>query len=149
MRDILLSFRHAAPPEDDFIFLRKECGWGELSTEIAKKTLTAGLANVTVFEGSKTIGFGRVIGDGVIYFYVQDLIVREGYQGMGLGTEMLKNLVEQTVQIAAPGASIGLMSTKGKEEFYEKLGFTRRPNDDFGSGMTHVLNISSNPIVRP
>lgn len=135
------SFQNVAPPVDEFISLRERCGWGNLSIEVAEKTLAAGLVNVTVFEVSKTIGFGRVIGDGVIYFYVQDLIVREGYQGMGIGTKMLESLVEQTVKIAAPGAAIGLMSTKGKEGFYEKFGFTRRPNDEFGSGMTHILSI--------
>ena len=31
------------------------------------------------------------------------------------------------------------MATKEKEKFYEKLGFSERPNDDFGHGMTKKI----------
>jgi hypothetical protein len=32
-------------------------------------------------------------------------------------------------------ASVCLMSVKGKEKFYEKLGFTSRPSEQYGAGM--------------
>jgi hypothetical protein len=31
---------------------------------------------------------------------------------------------------------VGLMSAKGKETFYEKYDFIKRPNNKFGCGMT-------------
>ncbi|GIM30564.1 hypothetical protein CPJCM30710_32300 [Clostridium polyendosporum] len=36
---------------------------------------------------------------------------------------------------ACSGAVAGLMSPKGKEAFYEKFGFWKRPNENFGHGM--------------
>ena len=36
---------------------------------------------------------------------------------------------------ACEGAVVGLMSAKGKEELYEKFGFWKRPNENFGAGM--------------
>jgi hypothetical protein len=37
---------------------------------------------------------------------------------------------------ASENTVIGLMAAKGKEPFYERYGFTVRPNDKLGSGMT-------------
>jgi hypothetical protein len=36
---------------------------------------------------------------------------------------------------AAVGAVVGLMAAKGKESFYEKYGFCKRPDENFGAGM--------------
>lgn len=36
---------------------------------------------------------------------------------------------------ACDGAVVGLMSAKGKEEFYERFGFWKRPNENFGHSM--------------
>ena len=35
--------------------------------------------------------------------------------------------------------TVGLMAAKGKEEFYQKLGFRIRPNEEEGNGM--MINI--------
>ena len=35
--------------------------------------------------------------------------------------------------------TVGLMAAKGKEEFYQKLGFRSRPNENEGDGM--MINI--------
>lgn len=135
-----LSVLNTKPPIDDFISLRAECGWGRLDIETATRTLAASLANITVFETERVVGFGRVVGDGAIYFYVQDLIVAADYRGQGIGSDILKALIGQTRDIASPGASIGLMSAKGKEPFYEGFGFAARPNCVFGAGMTLLLD---------
>jgi len=130
-----LDFRNEPPPIKEFIEFREKCGWGSLSREAAKKTLEAGVIDITVYDVEKVVGFGRVIGDGCIYFYIQDLIVDEAYRGQGLGFEMMKQLIRQIHIIASSGASIGLMSAKGIDVFYEKLGFIARPNERFGAGM--------------
>jgi hypothetical protein len=36
---------------------------------------------------------------------------------------------------AGQTAFVSLMAANGKESFYEKLGFERRPNETMGSGM--------------
>ena len=128
------------PPFQEFVDLRAACGWGVLSEEIARKSLATGIANTTAFEQGHVAGFGRVIGDGAIYFYIQDLIVAPGFRSKGLGTQILNHLIEQVKFIAAPGAAIGLMSAIGKEAFYSQFGFTSRPNRKFGAGMTLLLD---------
>ena len=44
---------------------------------------------------------------------------------------------------ACPGAVVGLMSAKGKEDFYERFGFWKRPTDSFGHGMMQFWNPQS------
>jgi len=102
----------------------------------AKKTLAAGILNITAYDTDNVAGFGRVVGYGAIYFYIQDFIAHEDYRGFGLGTEMLQVLITQIQAIAASGAAIGLMSAINKEEFYHKFGFKSRPSNEYGAGMT-------------
>ena len=46
----------------------------------------------------------------------------------------LLNKVEEYKKIN-PNLRTYLGAAKGKEEFYEKFGFVRRPNDELGAGM--------------
>ena len=135
------KFLNVVPPVSEFIDFRAKCGWGTISLETAQKTLDAGISNTTVYDGDKVVGFGRVIGDGAIYFYVQDLIVSDNYRGHGLGVQIMIRLIEQVRKIALPGASIGLMSALDKEEFYKQFGFACRPNSKYGAGMTLLLDV--------
>jgi ribosomal protein S18 acetylase RimI-like enzyme len=68
-------------------------------------------------------------------FYIQDIIVRPEYQGLGLGTTIMQSVMAFIEKHAVPGTFIGLMSAKGKEGFYHRLGFTERPSEDVGAGM--------------
>lgn len=140
MSEKKFKFLNVTPPVSEFIDFRAKCGWGTISLETAQKTLDAGIANTTVYDGDKVVGFGRIIGDGAIYFYVQDLIVSSHYRGGGIGVVIMKHLVEQVRKIALPGASIGLMSALDKEEFYKQFGFASRPNTKYGAGMTLLLD---------
>lgn len=129
------SFKNEPPNPRAFVEFREDCGWGRLDEDTAKATLAAGLVNVCAYDDGQLIGFGRVIGDGAIYFNVQDLIVSEAYRGRGIGREVLTLLLDEIRKIAAPGAIVGLMSTVGSEPFYARHGFIARPNNSFGAGM--------------
>ena len=53
--------------------------------------------------------------------------------------ECLMAYIEK-VAMSACNTMVGLMSAKGKERFYEKFGFQKRPNEFQGNGM--ILRIS-------
>jgi len=59
------------------------------------------------------------------------------YQGRGIGSEIVKTLIEYVKKNSLPQTEIllCLMSAKGKEGFYEKSGFKSRPNEFEGAGM--------------
>lgn len=82
---------------------------------------------------------GRVVGDGVLYFYLQDIIVLPTHRKRSIGGQIVSKLLEETLARAATGATIGLMSAKGKEAFYQNFGFQERPTDQLGSGMTQFV----------
>lgn len=79
---------------------------------------------------------GCVIEDGALNFYLQDMIVRPAFQGHCIGTTLVSLLLDETQKRAGKGATIGLMSARGKENFYSDFGFQVRSSGRLGSGMT-------------
>jgi len=62
-----------------------------------------------------------VIGDGGLYFYIQDVIVHSEYQNQGFGKVLMKEFMNYISANAKTGAFIGLMAAKGLEKYYEFL----------------------------
>jgi len=69
-----------------------------------------------------------------------DVMVLPEYQGEGIGGHMMKCVMEY-LNAAAQGGGlfVNLMSALGKDGFYTKFGFERRPNETRGPGMTQML----------
>lgn len=127
------------PSPDEFARLRAACGWGTVAPATAERALAAGLVSVVARDGNRLAGFGRVVGDGVLYFYLQDVIVHPDFRGQGVGRLIVEALLAKVLERAPVGATIGLMAADGKEGFYERFGFTRRPADRLGAGMTRFV----------
>jgi ribosomal protein S18 acetylase RimI-like enzyme len=78
---------------------------------------------------------GRIVGDGAMYFYIQDVIVDPSYQGTGVGS-ILMDQIENYLSVAAQkGSTVGLLAAKGKEDFYIRYDYMLRPSNTLGSGM--------------
>ena len=125
---------------EDYCRLRESVGWTNFSKEQTQAALSNSLYTVAVFENSQAVGMGRLIGDGM-YLVIADIVVNPVYQGKGIGSKIVSMLIEYTTKELPDGGrtSIQLISEKGKEPFYEKLGFKRIPNDFCGSGMKMVI----------
>lgn len=125
---------------EDYFRLRESVGWTNFSKEQTQAALSNSLYTVAVFENSQAVGMGRLIGDGM-YLVIADIVVNPVYQGKGIGSKIVSMLIEYTTKELPDGGrtSIQLISEKGKEPFYEKLGFKRIPNDFCGSGMKMVI----------
>ena len=117
--------------------LNQAVGWTDLpgDDDAVARGLAASLFGVVVLDAAgQTVGSARVVGDGGVYFYVQDLIVAPAHQGLGLGDLLLDEVVDYLERAAPAGASVGLMAAEGKAGFYARRGFAPRPQD--GPGMT-------------
>ena len=123
------------PSAEELFILRESVGWGIGDKEAFENGLKNSLYGVCVFKDGEIIGTARIIGDGNTCFYIQDVIVKPGYQKMGIGFEMMNKLMKYIEIHACSGAVVGLMAAKEKEGFYEKFGFWNRPNEHFGHGM--------------
>lgn len=78
------------------------------------------------------------MGDGGIFFLIVDIIVIPEYQGLGIGSEIVRQLLEWIHATASTDSMIWLFAAEGKEGFYEKLGFMRRPAPGKGAGMQWI-----------
>ncbi|MBQ4067910.1 MAG: GNAT family N-acetyltransferase [Lachnospiraceae bacterium] len=126
---------------DTYLALRAAVNWKKLSREQAELALDNALYTVCAYDGEKAVGMGRIVGDGAVVVYVQDLIVLPEYQKMGIGKQLIEHLIEYVKGINQPGNEIMLclMCAKGRESFYEKYGFISRPNDNLGPGMIQYI----------
>ena len=115
---------------EDFVRLRNATGFADIPIEHAKRALEGGLVNVSALYDGELVGMGRLVGDGAMYWYLQEIIVLPEYQEQGIGTQIVNHLVDYAVKNSSTGkfTSIGGVSAKGKESFYEKLGFEIIPN---------------------
>ena len=68
---------------------------------------------------------GRIIGDGQIYFYIQDVIVKPKYQGIGYGKRLMDELMEWWENNHDRRGFMMLMAAEGKAAFYEQYGGVR------------------------
>ncbi len=116
--------------------LRAAVGWGEPDVEAVERSLRNSLYWVCILRQGTVIGCGRVIGDGGLHFYVQDIMVLPCYQGQGLGRRIMEKIMEYLRAHARQGCSVGLMAARGAADFYLKYGFMKRPTMDYGPGMT-------------
>ncbi|MCP1135290.1 GNAT family N-acetyltransferase [Paenibacillus polysaccharolyticus] len=125
---------------EDYMNLREIVGWGNPDNiEAIERGLKNTLYSICIEVEEQTIGYGRIVGDGGFTFYIQDIIVLPSYQRLGLGNKIMAELMEYITSTYPPGSSVGLMSAKGKEDFYKKFGFVERPNESYGAGMIQYL----------
>ena len=123
---------------EDFVRLRIETGFAEVPVEHARKALQNGLINVSAIYNGELVGMGRLVGDGAMYWYLQEIIILPKFQRKGIGTMIVNHLVDYAKANSVTGkfTTIGGVSAKGKEPFYEKLGFEIIPN-----GMKKMIEI--------
>lgn len=131
-----IRYVEGLPEASKWLNLRKLVGFNAYNRplDIAQRGLDNSLYGVSVYDGDKLIGMARVIGDGYTCFYVQDVLVNPEYQGLGIGKSIMKKIIKFLDNVDQD-AIVALMSSKGREGFYEQFGFIRRPNDNYGCGM--------------
>ena len=126
---------------EDYLYLRKEVNWKALSPTQAQKALTNRLYTVHAVYNDKVIGMGRIVGDGAVICYIQDLIIHPEAQHMGIGSRIMDMLITYVDFLREEGTEmmLDLMCAKGRESFYEKKQFIARPTDTLGPGMIQIL----------
>ena len=124
------------PSAQEYNRLRQTVGWRTHALEVVEKGLSGSLYGVCAFVDSEIVGMARIIGDGGLVFYIQDVVVKPEFQGQGIGTALMDHIMQYIRLHASQHSVVGLMSAVGKEQFYECYGFTRRPTETLGCGMT-------------
>lgn len=113
-----------------------------MNFEVAEISLQNSIYCITVKDNNQIIGMGRIVGDGAIYFYIQDIVVHPEYQKNGIGKKIMNTLVEYLNGNAPDKAFIGLFASQGKTSFYEKYDFK-----DYSPNMTGMFAVISKKQV--
>ncbi len=123
---------------EDFVRLRVEAGFVEIPVEHARKALQNGLLNVSAIYNGELVGMGRLVGDGAMYWYLQEIIILPDFQRKGIGTMIVNHLIDYAKENSITGkfTTIGGVSAKGKEPFYKKMGF-----DIISTGIQKMIEI--------
>lgn len=125
---------------EDYFRLRESVGWINYSKEQTQEAINNSLYTIIAIDNSQTVGMGRLIGDGM-YVMIVDIVVEPNYQKQGIGSKivgMILDFVSKKTPIGGR-SSIQLIAEKGKESFYEKIGFKKIPHEFCGSGMRKVI----------
>jgi ribosomal protein S18 acetylase RimI-like enzyme len=78
---------------------------------------------VTVWDGDRLVGAGRMLSDGVCYATIFDIGVIPEYRRKGIATGIMNELLK-----GCEGISVHLTSRFGVESLYKKLGFRKHKN---------------------
>ena len=125
---------------ETYIALRKAAGWKNFCREQVEKAINHSYYSVVLRENGESIAMGRIIGDG-LYFTIVDVVVRPDYRGKGLGTLIIKKLIEHIEQGVPAGGRVSIqrISEMGKEDFYVKQGFKLIPHENCGPALRKVI----------
>jgi predicted GNAT family N-acyltransferase len=133
MDEVKIAYR--PPTVEEYSYLRELAGWGVPEKEASAISIEKALFSVCIERQNEIVGLGRIVGDGVLYFYVQDIIVKPEYRGCGYSGLIMDEIVKFLKKKAKKGSFIGLFAVKGVEGLYEKYGFIKRPDANVGAGM--------------
>lgn len=114
------------PTPREHRLLAEAVGWGEaFDWDSLPASLDGSTLGVVAASGERTIGMGRVVGDGVKYFAIQDLVIDPEFQRAGIGRALLERLLALIADRAPGAASVTLFASAAGESLYEAAGFQR------------------------
>jgi GNAT superfamily N-acetyltransferase len=131
-----MRYEEQVPTSEEYNRLRRDAGWPEMDPAVTAVALTHSCYAVCAYDGSVLVGMGRVVGDLGLCFYIQDVIVLQTHQGRGIGDAIMRRIMQFIARHSVENTYVGLMAAVGKESFYHRYGFTTRPTDTLGAGMT-------------
>jgi GNAT superfamily N-acetyltransferase len=134
-----IEYAERVPDCEAYLELFETTGWNEMYRASAgdlQRSLTNSWHAISVFEGKRLIGFGRLLSDGVLYAVVFDVIVAPDRQRRGIGAGIMKRLLLRCEEHGI--RDVLLFSARGTPAFYCKLGFIERPGEAPGMILRRV-----------
>ena len=109
--------------EQEILPLYESVGWTNYTQkpQMLKKAYLHSLKSYAAYIDNKLVGIIRVVGDGASVVFVQDLLVYPQYHRQGIGTALLKRIMEEYNSVY----QLHLLTdnTEKTIAFYKSLGF--------------------------
>lgn len=110
------------PEIKDIMNLYKDVEWHAYTKDPIRleNAINDSLKVITAWNNDKLVGLIRMVGDNYTIIYIQDILVLQKYQGQGIGSKLLRLVLEKYKSIR----QIVLMTdnTKNTVNFYRKNG---------------------------
>lgn len=106
--------------------LSESVGWTiTQSDELLQQKLDATLfvAVAENAENGEVIGCAMVLGDGLSFFYIKDVMVHREWQRQQVGSAIMREVKRWLDANAPEGALVGLFTGHGLAQFYQQTGF--------------------------
>lgn len=108
----------------DILSLYKSVNWLTYTTYPDKliRAIRNSLDVITAWQDEKLVGLIRTIGDGETILYIQDILVLPDYQRKGIGSELLKKILDKYPDVRQKVLLTD--NTKATREYYLSNNFT-------------------------
>ncbi|MHC4945127.1 MAG: GNAT family N-acetyltransferase [Planctomycetota bacterium] len=125
-----IDYLEKVPDPDAYLKLFNITGWNDMycmqGADLVE-ALSRSWYVVSAYENERLVALGRILSDGILYAVIFDMIVLPEYQGQGIGTQILKLLLDRCERAGI--RDILLFSATNKAGFYEKFGFVARAGE--------------------
>jgi spermidine synthase len=114
---------------DQITTLYRQAGWWENPDDDpghVRRIISGSHFFLAVLDADNVIGIGRVISDRESDAYIQDITVLSTHRKKGIGTNIVKRLVDRTEMDGLKW--IGLIAERNTHRFYELIGFKKMVN---------------------
>ena len=117
-----IKIEHNTLTPADFARLYSAAGWVTLENDQIEAVIKNSQVTFTVYEDDKVIGMARLLGDGVLTFFLKDFVILPEYRGRGIGQAVLEHIEEYVMAQLKDGwlGVVELICEPGAEGFYEK-----------------------------
>ena len=115
---------------EEIINLYQSVGWTNYLERISvlEEAYANSLCVIGAYDNEKLVGIIRAVGDGQTIVFVQDIIVLPEYQRKGIGTKLLKAVMDKFHDVYQ--MELLTDNTEKTKAFYRSVGFTA--SDDTG-----------------
>jgi len=122
----VVNLIHTPISKTDYLSLVEDVGWKRyVNADVVDTALQNTLWSATAVdsETGAVIGYVRIVGDGAIFFYEQDLMVRKSHRKQGIGRALMESANLYLKKETPKKSAAGLFTHPSKEGFYQKFNF--------------------------
>ena len=93
---------------------------------------------ISVWDGSRMIGFARATSDGIYRATIWDVVIHPDYQGAGIGRKLVETVLSHPKLSRVERV---YLTTTYQQRFYERIGFEENP--------TAAMVLYNEPLTAP
>jgi ribosomal protein S18 acetylase RimI-like enzyme len=96
----LIEICRRLPTVEEHAWLFERVGWPWYGEEATRRALAGSSFGVVAMRGDEIVGMGRMVGDGSVFFYMQDIVVDPDVQRLGIGGSLVSALLARARELS-------------------------------------------------